>query len=295
MSVEAPDPLAIMEMLGVAGVIQATPVPGGADTIIWRVEETDQVSALRLFRPEQMAMVRREVAAMTAITAAGIPVPEIRAEGIWRDRPVLLLSWMPGRPLRDELRARPWRAWALGMQFGRQQAAIHAVAAPAAVRGHPTSWIAWAEPDDALRECLCEAARGPDVLLHLDFHPMNVLVAGGQISGVLDWANTRAGDSRADLARTASILRFAPLDAALPQMLTRVVRRVLIAGWRQGYRETAGPVGGMAPFYAWAGAVMVRDLTPRPGRPEQRWVTPAFLARVRRWADAWRARAGCAA
>jgi len=289
----APDPLAIMRELGFSGAARAAQVPGGADTVIWRIEEGDRLSALRLFRPEQASMMRREVAAMTAAATAGIAVPQIRAEGNWRERPVLLLSWMPGRPLRAELRARPWSAWALGVQFGRQQAAIHTIAAPAAVCKHPTSWIAWADPDNALRTCLRAAARGPDVLLHLDFHPMNVLVSGGLISGVIDWANTRAGDPRADLARTAAILRFAPFTSGLPHVLARVVRRVLIAGWRHGYREAAGPVKGMTPFYAWAGAVMMRDLAPRLGRPELPWITPAFLEQVQRWADAWRARAGC--
>ena len=295
MSGEPPDPIAILATLGVAGPALATPVSGGADTLIWRVETAAQVSALRLFRPEQAAMARREVAALAAAGAAGLPVPRVSAEGVWRARPVLLMSWMPGRPLRDELRAQPWRAWALGVRFGRAQAAVHAVPPPGALRAHPTPWIAWADPDDALRACL-RAATGANAraLLHLDYHPMNVLVADGRVSAVLDWANARVGDPRADLARTASILRFAPLDPALPRPLESVARRAFIAGWRRGYRDLAGPVSGMAPFYAWAGAVMIRDLTPRLGRPDVPWLDRSFLDRVRQWADGWRERARCA-
>jgi hypothetical protein len=223
-------------------------------------------------------------------------VPRVYAEGIWLNRPVLLMSWMPGRPLRDELRFHPWRAWALGVRFGRTQAAVHApsIVPPAVLHVHPTPWIDWADPDDALRNCLLEVARGPEALLHLDFHPMNVLVADGRVSAVLDWANARIGDPRADLARTASILRFGPLDPSMPRPLESIVRRAFIAGWRRGYREVAGPVSGMAPFYAWAGKVMVRDLTPRLGRPDLPWLDPSYLERVRQWADDWRERAGCA-
>jgi aminoglycoside phosphotransferase (APT) family kinase protein len=239
-------------------------------------------------------MAWREVAAMAAASSAGLPVPRVYAEGIWHGRPVLHMSWMPGRPLRDELRAHPWHARALGVEFGRSQAAVHANSPPAALLAHSTPWIAWANPDDALRDCLRAAARRPDVLLHLDFHPMNVLVADGRVSAVLDWANARAGDPRADLARTASILRFAPLDAGVPRSLENLVRRLFSAGWRRGYREVAGQVAGMAPFYAWAGAVMVRDLTPRLGRPDLPWLDLQFLERVRRWTDRWRERAGCA-
>jgi aminoglycoside phosphotransferase (APT) family kinase protein len=290
------DPTDILDTLGVVSPARAIPVSGGADTLIWRVEAAGQVSALRLFRPEQVAMAQREVAAMAAASSAGLPVPRVYAEGIWHGRPVLHMSWMAGRPLRDELCARSWRARALGVQFGQVQAAVHAIPPPAALLAHPSPWIAWANPDDALRDCLRAAARGPDViaLLHLDFHPMNVLVADGRISAVLDWANARAGDPRADLARTASILRFAPLDPGVPRPLESLVRRAFIAGWRRGYRSVAGPISGMAPFYAWAGAVMIRDLTPRLGRPDLPWLDLQFLEQVRQWADGWRERAGCA-
>ena len=295
MSDEPLDPTDILHTLGVAGPTRAIPVSGGADTLIWRVEAAGQVSGLRLFRPEQAAMARREVAAMAAASAAGLPVPRIYAEGIWRGRPVLHMSWMPGQPLRDELRARPWGARALGVQFGRAQAAVHAMSLPAALLAHPTPWVAWANPDDALRDCLHAAARGPDVLLHLDYHPMNVLVADGRVSAVLDWANARIGDPRADLARTASILRFAPLAPGVPRPLGSLLRRLFVAGWRRGYREVAGPIGGMAPFYAWAGEVMIRDLTPRLGRPDLPWLDLNYLERVRQWADGWWERAGCTA
>jgi aminoglycoside phosphotransferase (APT) family kinase protein len=288
------DPTDILHSLGVVGPARTIPVVGGADTLIWRVEAAGKVSALRLFRPEQAMMAQREVAAMAVAGSAGLPVPRVYAESVWRGRPVLHMSWMPGRPLRDELRSRPWRARALGGEFGRVQAAAHGISPPGALLAHPTPWIAWANPDDALRDCLRAAARGPDVLVHLDFHPMNVLVAGGPVSAVLDWANARIGDPRADLARTASILLFAPLDSGVPRPLGGLLRRLFIAGWRRGYREVAGPMGGMAPFYAWAGEVMICDLTPRLGRPDLPWLNLQFLERVRQWTDDWRERAGCA-
>ncbi len=291
METPAGTPHVILAALGVPGPARATAVAGGADTRIWRIEVPEWTAALRLFRPEQGEVARREVTAMAAAGAAGLPVPRLYADGVWDACPALLLQWMPGRTLRDELRSRPWRAWALGVQFGRMQATIHAVAAPPALRGLPTSWIDGAAPDDALRACLQVDSRGT-ALLHFDYHPLNVLVTRGAVSAVLDWANARAGDPRADLARTASILQFAPLDARWPP-LERVVRRLLIAGWRRGYREVAGPVTGMAPFYAWAGFVMIHDLSPRLGRPDLPWLTTAFLDGVRRWGEEWRERSRC--
>jgi aminoglycoside phosphotransferase (APT) family kinase protein len=113
-----------------------------------------------------------------------------------------------------------------------------------------------------------------------------------RVSAVLDWANARAGDRRADLARTAAILRFAPL-AGRSSPVTTMARRAFVAGWRHGYRGMAGRVTGMAPFYAWAAAVMRHDLAPRVGRTDLPWLTPALLADIRRWGEAWRVAADC--
>ena len=286
----SPDPVAVLAELGLVGPSRMTPVTGGADATIWRVGYGDADYALRLLRADQAAMARREVVLMAVAYAASIPVPRVLAEGSWENRPALLMSWMPGRLVRHELECRPWRAWALGVQFGRIQAMIHAVPVPAALRRHPVSWIEWGEPDAALRDRLRRSSDG-EVLLHLDYHPANVLVERGRVSGVLDWANARAGDRRADLARTAAILRFAPLGEG-PSAVVAVARRAFIAGWRHGYRAIAGRVTGMAPFYAWAAEVMRHDLAPRVGRPDLPWLTPALLADISRWGDGWRVAAG---
>lgn len=43
-------------------------------------------------------------------------------------------------------------------------------------------------------------------LLHLDYHPRNVVVRGTHLSGVIDWVNTDVGDRHLDAAMTAAIL-----------------------------------------------------------------------------------------
>lgn len=278
------DPVAVLEALGCGGSLLATPVLGGADTAIWRVERGGEVWALRLFRPEQREVAAREVMVMTAAEAT-LPVPRVIVAGSWQERPALLLSWMPGQPLAEALAERPWRAWPLGVAFGRTQAAIHRLPAPESLGAQTRSWIEWADPDDALRDRLLAEASLSDVLLHLDYHPANVLTEKGRISAVLDWANALPGDPRADLARTAAILRFAPLPGRFPATLERAACRLFIAGWRHGYRGEMGPLTGMAPFYAWAGRVMVRDLSPRLGRSDLPWLTPELLAEMREWAD----------
>ena len=286
------DPRAVLEVLGASGAAAITAVRGGWDTSIWRVERADGAFALRLFRAEQVAVCRRETVAMRAAESAGLPVPRIHAEGAWRGRPALLLSWCAGRPLGDELRTRPWLIWRLGLAFGRMQARIHAVPAPDPLRQDPESWIRWSGPDEAgLQARLRGLAPRADALLHLDYHPLNVLADRVGNLTVLDWANARAGDPRADLARTLAILRLSPRPSGGLGVTIAILLRILERAWCRGYLQVAGSVRGMAPFYAWAGAVMARDLAPKLGRPGVP-LGSRHLEAIGRWTDGWKRRAG---
>jgi aminoglycoside phosphotransferase (APT) family kinase protein len=255
-----PDPRAVLAALGVHDAERVEPATGGwSTTRVWRVERPGQRLALRLFRPGTQEPARREAAAMRVAAAAGLPVPGLQAEGDWQDRPALLLDWCAGRPLLDELRARPWAAWALGQALGRAHARLHRVAAPPGLPG----WIDWpARPEPALRARL-EAVARRGALLHLDFHPLNVLVAGGRVAAILDWANARAGDPRADVARTYTILGLAPPRESA---LIEVLRRLLAAAYRRGYEREAGRLPGMSLFIAWAAGAMLHDLRPKIGQ-----------------------------
>ena len=287
------DPMPILAALGVANVESVEPVSVGfGDTVIWRVQAGATDAALRVFPAGDTAGCGHEAAAMRAAAAGGVPAPRVLAEGAWRDRPALLLSWCPGRPVAAELAARPWRAWALGLHLGRMQASIHAVPAPDALRLGDRDWIAWAGPDELrVQERLRALRPRTDALLHLDYHPLNVVTDGRRLTGVLDWANARAGDPRADVARTFTLLRLAPIPPGYPRRRAALVRRLLELGWRRGYRQAAGPLVDMAPVYAWAGAVMLRDLEPKLGRPGV-WLEPHHLDPVRRQVEIWKRRAG---
>jgi aminoglycoside phosphotransferase (APT) family kinase protein len=281
------DPHAILTALGLTGAAEATPVSGGADTAIWRVSHGQQLYALRVFRAEQAETYRREIAAMRAALDGGLPIPTIHAAGSWRDRPALLLSWCAGEPLIRALQRWPGRTWNLGAQFGRMQAAVHAITPTPAPELPPGDWIAWAGADEtALQTRLRAAAAGATQLLHLDNHPLNVMTDGRRMTAVLDWANARVGDPRADAARSYSILAIDPSWPRRPHIA--VFRQILARAWRRGYEQAAGPLGDMALFYAWAGAVMLRDLAPRAARSG----SGLRLDRVRRWTIMWKRQAG---
>ena len=231
-----------------------------------------------MFQAERYADCERERVVMVAARSAGLPVPEVYTSGAWQDHPALLMTWLAGRTLADELRARPWCVWRLGIEFGCMQVAIHAVPAPELLRQQPEAWMYWkCEGEQAIQDCLRRITSGEIALLHLDYHPLNVLTDGRQITGIVDWANAHAGDARADAARTASILRVDP--GVRKPLLQWLYLRIFALAWRSGYQRGRGSLKDMAPFYAWAGTVLQHDLAHRYQH------APQELAPARRWTN----------
>jgi aminoglycoside phosphotransferase (APT) family kinase protein len=251
---------------------------GGFDTTVWHLERGKRAYALRVFRADQAHVLHREVVALEAAAAGGVPVPRLEAIGTHEQRPALLQEWSHGRTLLEAVRARPADVLRFSYRFGQLQARLHQVPAPPGLR---SNWLDWAGPcEPSLRPLLLQAsATEPARLIHLDCHPLNVLVdAGGRPTALLDWTNAHGGDRRADIARTLTILRLSPPLGGPAQ---RVSRLLIESGWRLGY-GSFGP--DMSLFYAWAGQTMLYDLAKRH--------SPAELAHVSRWTQARRHRAG---
>ena len=275
--VQQVDPLRVLNALGLAAPERISAVAGGWDTLLWRVDAADgERFALRVFRPDQAAVCRREALVMRALVERGLPVPSVVADGISDDRPALLMSWCPGQPVLHKLTAEPWRVWALGTQMGRIHAHLHSV-----------------QIDDKLIQELpvIDVGEGRPCILHRDYHPLNLMTDGHQVTAILDWANVAVGDRRVDLARTITLLRLAPTPPGSPTPLLRAMRAVLELSWRTAYRRDSGtdPFLGMNPFYVWAGEWMERDLAPKLGKPGV-WLNPADIARIRTWTQARRQR-----
>jgi aminoglycoside phosphotransferase (APT) family kinase protein len=290
--VNGTDPRTLLARLGVREVVSVVPATGGRDTAVWRVEAEGGPYALRFFAPGREQIGRHEAEVMRAARTGGVPAPRVLAEEFLDGRAVMLMTWCPGRPVAAELQRRPWRAYPLGVLFGRCQARLNALPAPGALRGPERSWLAWLPPEEgALRAGLARLPHREDRLLHLDYHPLNVLTDGRRITGIVDWTNARSGDPRADIARTLTILRLDIEPAGVPRPVIRAVVRAFELGWRRGYAQVAGREGeGMAPYNAWAGAVMERDLLPRLDVPGG--LSPGQMARIRVWTRAWTIRAG---
>lgn len=285
-------PAALLERLGIGGVRSVAPVAGGWDTSIWRVESDQGTQALRVFGPGRAADCAIELLAMQTAARGGIPVPAVYAHETGEEQSAMLLSWIPGRPVLTEVMSRPADARALGTLLGDMQARIHAIPGAGDLRDVTGSWIDWVGPgEEELRSALQALDPYPDALLHLDYHVLNVMVDGMRVSGVLDWTNASVGDPRADLARTYSILALTRLPNQTDQASMEAWREALIAGWHEGYERRNGCAGDMALFYAWAGAVMARDLRPKLGRPGV-WLGESDFDRIRAWTAMWKRQAG---
>lgn len=203
---------------------------------------------LRLGEVEQL---RRETVAMAAASSV-VPVPDVHevAEFVDPDgrvRGALLLERMPGRPAADASHRSSDQMRRIGEACGAVHARLATAAAPdelpLVIRGGAAAW-----PDEP-SSC---------VLLHLDLHPLNVLVdEHGQVSGVIDWANVARGPEELDRARTWSILTFDPEAARL---CNSPGGAALVDGWS----AAAGWAGLPSVAVAWSCDYLLDDLAHRP-------------------------------
>src|SRR3954453_21323073 len=251
----------VLGTLGVGGYTHSRLRAANFQKSVWRVDTTEGPFALRILRPGDHHAADRELAILAVAGAAGVPVAALRARGTVDGRPVLLLSWSEGRTLAAQARVRPWAVRRLGFVLGQQQALVHRAHLPELLAQAPSAWIdRFGIADSAMRDRVAALPVTSPSLLHLDFHPDNVVVRGGVVTGVLDWENAIAGDRRADVARTWSLLRLRPREPQRHERATRAFRRVLAGAWWRGYTATAGELEDMALFKAWAASALLRNM-----------------------------------
>jgi Ser/Thr protein kinase RdoA (MazF antagonist) len=202
-------------------------------------------------------MAAGRLAAMAAARAAGLPAPAFVARGSLPDGQALLLEWLPGVSLFEVLARKPGDAEEWGSVMGEAQRRLHAVTAPDAVIRVDAPGV---HPFDA--GCGLEGLPAGIALLHLDWHPLNLLVDedGGTLVGIVDWDNARRGHPLLDVARTESMLTIEPALTDLPDAL-RDGLPALRRGWMAGYGPGAPTIDATA--RRWAARVMLTDLAPR--------------------------------
>lgn len=205
--------LAWCEAVAGAPVAGFRALEGGTSSAVHAVDLADgRALVLRRFvredwLAEEPGVPAREAAALELLEGCALPTPELVAvdpDGAAAGDPAVLMTRLPG--------AIEWRPADLDGFLARLAAllpAIHATPVGAGI-GPYALWLPEtdAAPAWSTRPAMWERAfatfsepppSGPPVFLHRDFHPGNVLWAGGEVSGVVDWANACAGVAASDI------------------------------------------------------------------------------------------------
>ncbi len=289
------DPRQVLTALGYPQTSEPRRVVGGWETLLWRFQTPDgRDHSLRVYHlPRIREIAWRERVALETCERAGLPAPRVEAAGQYDGLPALVLSWCPGKPVLSFIETKPWKLWRLGRLFGRAQAQMHAVPPPAELlAGAPADWLSRVTGQYSyLADHALSLQPSTTSLIHMDFHPLNLISDGAVLTGIIDWSGAAAGDPRADLARTAITLIAAPVPPGPTKPLLNLARSLIIRAWRSGYQETAGAMPDYRPFRAWAGATLLAEAELVIDRPNV-WGTERDMQRFRRLVEVWAKEAG---
>jgi aminoglycoside phosphotransferase (APT) family kinase protein len=140
--------------------------------------------------------------------------------------PFLVMSWIPGETLLERLRQRFRLFLWVAEKLAEMHLRLHALSSDgfpskrepfldrrledlrAMIRAHGLEGL-----ERGLNWLLVHRPAAPEQprILHLDFHPINVVVQNDRVVAVLDWSDSDVGDFHADVATTLVLLRSAPV------------------------------------------------------------------------------------
>jgi aminoglycoside phosphotransferase (APT) family kinase protein len=165
----------------------------------------DYGPGLVLRRSRSRRSMEKEATTMRYVTERGYPAP--RVEELSADGCELVMERIVGPTMLEELQKRPWtyRRHAATLALLHRQ--LHELTAPA--------WLA-VFPD------------GGDCLIHLDLHPLNVILApAGPV--LIDWTNAARGSAATDVAVTWLLMTAAEIPGSRwLAALNGIIRRLFV-------------------------------------------------------------------
>jgi aminoglycoside phosphotransferase (APT) family kinase protein len=269
---------------GVGFADAPAPLSGGFDTTIlaFRLSgapaEWERPLILRVMtRGDSAPRVLREAAVHAAVVEAGFPAPRVllqETELAPLGLPFLVMERLPGETMWSaaakaglpaflamprrlaELQARLHRlsgdglrnsARALGVDLSAMsvQADVQRLRERIAREGLQgllpgADWLASNLPAPAQAEVIC----------HGDFHPLNIMMDGERLTGVIDWANTVIAEPVYDIASLRTIALYAdPGVPAAARGVTSLMRRLMVRRYMSVYRATAPLQTRNLPYY----------------------------------------------
>ncbi len=304
----------------VAFAVPPIPFSGGFDTTTaaFRLSgapaEYSRGLVLRLMpQAEDGDRVMREAATHAALVAEGFPAPRVlmmSADPAALGRPFLIMERLAGDHMFANVfgrNGRIGRITGLSRTLADVQVRLHGVAGHSLLErardfgidpatftvdgvvkrlawrieraglGSLSPGIAWLSqnrPAPAMAEVIC----------HGDFHPLNVVMAGDRLSGVVDWSQAIAAEPAHDVAATRVLLLFGRVDmAAWLRPVVDRARAIPIRRYLRFYRA-ARPFDERNMAYYESLRVLyalVAAGTTPPGHPDA-WGAPHTLAALYR-------------
>jgi aminoglycoside phosphotransferase (APT) family kinase protein len=293
------------------------PLSGGFDTIIQALRVSGAAGdwsgplVLRIMtRGTSGARVRREAAAHTALDKAGFPVPRVllaEPDPTPLGAPFLIMQRLPGETM--------WSAaakarsvvtyWGIPRRLAEIHTRMHGVSGALLRDSARTFGVdlatmgVEARVEDVGRRIdraglggLSEGARWlaknrpapaqAEVICHGDFHPLNVMVEGDKLSGVIDWADVTLAEPTYDIAGLRVIALYA--DQGVPgwaRPATDLARRLMVARYMSVYRAAAPLDRRNLPYYEairlLSALAFTGEARPLAGNP---WNVPHTKARL---------------
>ena len=263
-------------------------ITGGFDTLTYSLalgggaEEICRPLILRVFRTEHPSAVlksaervRFESVIQNTIGRLGYPAPRVRHTSTNAEiigAPFLLMERLPGHIMLD-LFFRPSRVWLrLPDLLAEAHARLHSLDGAELERAVQDSGLlpqALAQADHpelasriervslnglragiewlSAKESRSSSSRS---ICHGDFHPLNVLVNGGAVSGVIDWTYTGIADPAYDVGATIALFGQGPIDLpAFVHSAAGIFRRWIIRRYYGAYRRLRPIDSGAVRYY----------------------------------------------
>jgi aminoglycoside phosphotransferase (APT) family kinase protein len=149
--------------------------------------------------------MEKEARIMAYVAQHGFPAP--RVEAISADGSELIMGRIDGPTMLEVLSRRPWLLRRHAVVLATLHERLHAIPGP---------------------EWLAAFVGGGDRVIHLDLHPLNVILsAKGPV--LIDWANAARGAGPADVALTWLLIAAAEIPGGgVPAAIGRMVRGMFV-------------------------------------------------------------------
>jgi aminoglycoside phosphotransferase (APT) family kinase protein len=228
---------------------------------------------LRIYSsPHGLPRSRREFTLQQHLFARGYPVAEpvlLEESCAHFGGPFLIMHQIGGQCLFRCLLKRPWMLWGWPAQMARAHLQLHRLP----IDGFPDPGGSLASRRlDEMRTIIDEygldelrpglnwltARRPPEPavphILHLDFHPLNLMLSRHGSLVVLDWPEAALGDIHADVGTTLALMdSICPEKAWATRLAVRMGRSILRRRYLRAYRrEQPLDDGKLAYYRAWA-------------------------------------------